>query len=169
MRHPREERGIGPTRSRGSFFSPPRKTAWLASGFSPRRRAKGIQRPGVSKPRVWLSRGALRVTSAGDVLPRRQGADLSRALKDPQRCSLCLGFLPRFSATPEVSFSRGLKDHMGKSMVSHIWFLSHFCVCHMCGAFCTWTSLWGNKVKSHAPSNQSFLVGDDPFSHRKSG
>ncbi|CAN0172365.1 unnamed protein product [Rangifer tarandus platyrhynchus] len=89
------------------------KTACLASGSNLRRRAKGIQRPDVSKPQVRLSGGALRVTSAGDVLPRRQGAGLGRTLKDPQPCSLCLGFLPRFSD------ARGLKTQQKSPHKTH--------------------------------------------------
>ena len=158
MRHAREERGIGPTRSRGNFFSPSAQEnslarQWVQSQeesqrnpvpqrFQAPEETRALLLPGApavgQRPdlalfcaRVRLSRGALRVTSTWDVLPRRHGAGLGRTLKDPQPCSLCLGFLPPFSATPEVSFSRGLKDHMGRWMVSHISFLSHFCLSHV--------------------------------------
>lgn len=130
MRHPREESGVGPTRSRGSFFSPYAQENSLArqwvqsqeeSQRNPAPRSFQVpeetrallpgspavgQRPDLALFCAWvrLSRGALWVTSAWDVLPRWQGAGLRRTLKDPQRCSLCLGFLPPFSATPEVSF-----------------------------------------------------------------
>ena len=144
MRHPREERGVGPTRSRGSFFSPPRKTACLASGSNPRSRAKGIQRPDVSKPQVRLSRGALRVTSAGDVLPGRQGADLSRTLKDPQQLLSLPGLPSSVFCYAGGQFFQGAEGPHGEiDGVSHFIPFSLLCLSHVwtnmftCLSFCT--------------------------------